>query len=56
MLLFAPPESHVAIRTALDSLIHVPFRFERSGSQVIFYEPQNDYQSAERIGPDYSRR
>jgi D-glycero-alpha-D-manno-heptose-7-phosphate kinase len=41
MLLFAPPERHVAILEALSSLLAVPIEFERSGSHLIFYEPQN---------------
>jgi D-glycero-alpha-D-manno-heptose-7-phosphate kinase len=56
MLIFAPPETQSAIRSTLNDLIHVPFKFERSGSQVIFYEQQADYGSVEREGPSYARR
>lgn len=38
MLLFAPPETHDAIREKLSGLLHVPFKFEFSGSQIIFYD------------------
>jgi len=43
LLLFAPPEQHVAIRARLSSLIHVPFQFEFSGSQIIFADRERDY-------------
>jgi len=39
LLLFAKPERHAEIKRKLGSLLHVPFRFENSGSQIIFYEP-----------------
>jgi D-glycero-alpha-D-manno-heptose-7-phosphate kinase len=47
LLLFVPPEKHQATREALSDLIHVPFKFEPQGSQIIFYEPGIDYQAAE---------
>ncbi len=43
LLLFVPPSAQKKVRETLSRLIHVPFRFEHSGSQVIFYEPQQDY-------------
>jgi len=39
MLLFAKPENHAAIRERLQSLIHVPFNFEDSGSRIVLYQP-----------------
>ena len=39
MLLAAEPERQPSIKNALGSLLHVPFRFESSGSQIIFYDP-----------------
>lgn len=36
------------MKTALNSLIQVPFRFEVGGSQIIFYDPEKDYAEAER--------
>ncbi|MBW7862325.1 MAG: kinase [Rhodocyclaceae bacterium] len=38
-LLFAPPEAQPRIRERLGKLIHVPFRFEHSGSRVVLYQP-----------------
>lgn len=43
LLLFALPEKHEAIRRLLGRLIHVPFKFEQSGSQIIFYDTEQDY-------------
>lgn len=39
MLLFVPPENQAAVREALGELIFVPFKFETSGSQLIYYQP-----------------
>lgn len=39
MLLCVEPEKQLAVRQALGELIHVPFKFESSGSQVIYYQP-----------------
>jgi D-glycero-alpha-D-manno-heptose-7-phosphate kinase len=46
MLLFAPPETHNAIREKLKKLLLVPIKFDFHGSQVIFYDPGEDYASA----------
>lgn len=37
-LLFVPPKKQPAVRDRLHDLIHVPFRFESQGSQIIFAE------------------
>lgn len=39
MLLFVPPQQQPAVRSALSDLIYVPFKFENSGSHVIYYQP-----------------
>jgi D-glycero-alpha-D-manno-heptose-7-phosphate kinase len=39
MLLFAEPSVQPKIREALKNLLFVPFNFENSGSQIIFYRP-----------------
>jgi len=36
MLLFADPKQHTNIIKALKELIHVPFRFENTGTQIIY--------------------
>jgi D-glycero-alpha-D-manno-heptose-7-phosphate kinase len=43
LLLFVPPGCQKSVKDCLHNLIHVPFRFEPSGSQIIFYEPGVDY-------------
>lgn len=43
MLLFVEPGRQAGVKAALDQLIHVPFDFESSGSQVIFYNPEKSY-------------
>ena len=48
MLLFVPPDRHAVVREALGHLIHVPFRFEFSGSQIIVFEPEQDYSAEEQ--------
>lgn len=43
LLLFAPPASHVKIKKRLHRLIEAPFQFEFGGSQIIFYDLEEDY-------------
>lgn len=47
MLLFVPPERHASVRSALSTLLHVPFSFEFSGSQIIFFTPEREYAPAD---------
>jgi D-glycero-alpha-D-manno-heptose-7-phosphate kinase len=42
LLFFAPPSAHERIRRALKKLLYVPFNFDTSGSQIIFYEPERE--------------
>lgn len=37
LLIFAEPGAHREIRDALWELVHVPFRFESTGSQIVYY-------------------
>jgi D-glycero-alpha-D-manno-heptose-7-phosphate kinase len=48
LLLFASPDRQEALRQKLERLIHVPFHFEFSGSQIIFYDPETEYDAEER--------
>jgi D-glycero-alpha-D-manno-heptose-7-phosphate kinase len=43
LLLFVEPDRQDHVRERLNELIYVPFGFEHSGSQIIFYGPQPDY-------------
>jgi D-glycero-alpha-D-manno-heptose-7-phosphate kinase len=48
MLLFVPPEKQIKVREKLNKLIYVPFKFESSGSKIIFFGPQRDYALLEK--------
>jgi D-glycero-alpha-D-manno-heptose-7-phosphate kinase len=39
MLIFVQPEKRSAVLKALSKLLPVPFQFERSGTQIVLYEP-----------------
>ena len=39
-LLFVPPENREAVKRALPEFLEIPFAFDRTGSQVIYYEPE----------------
>lgn len=41
ILFFAKPEIRSKVKESLSGLLNVPFRFEDSGSQIIFYEPNS---------------
>jgi D-glycero-alpha-D-manno-heptose-7-phosphate kinase len=48
MLLFVEPHNRQRVRERLGSLLHVPFRFSFGGSQVVLFEPEQDYSAEER--------
>ncbi len=48
MVFFVPPDRQPTVRQALRGLIHVPFHFESSGSQIVFFDPQEEYTAEER--------
>jgi D-glycero-alpha-D-manno-heptose-7-phosphate kinase len=47
MVFFVPPHKQLAVRQTLSRLIYVPFEFEFSGSQIIFFDPEADYSREE---------
>ncbi len=47
MLLFVPPDLQIRVREKLNHFIHVPFKCEYSGSQIIFYDPEQDFSASE---------
>ncbi len=53
ILLFVPPERQAAVRTRLERLIHVPFKFESTGSRIIFFDQDCEYadDNRDRIAP-----
>ncbi len=48
MLLFVPPSEQKKVRRKLKQLLHMPFQFEYGGSQIIFFDPENDYSAEEK--------
>jgi D-glycero-alpha-D-manno-heptose-7-phosphate kinase len=48
MLLFVPPSEQQKVRKRLKQLLQLPFEFEFSGSQIIFFDPESDYSDAEK--------
>jgi len=48
LLLYVPIDRQAAVREALSTLIHVPFRFDFSGSQIIFADAEEDYADVEK--------
>lgn len=42
LLLFVPPNAQIQVRKELSELLHVPFRFDFTGSKIIAYEPHLD--------------
>ena len=48
LLLFAPPEKQASVRASLNTLIQVPFKFDFSGSQIIFCDREAEYEEEER--------
>ena len=47
LLLFAEPSAQVAVRENLTGLLEVPFELDPLGSQIIFFDRQNDYRQVE---------
>lgn len=50
LMLFVPPTKQKDVKAALKEFIHVPFRFEFSGSQVIFADASQGEHRSEDIG------
>jgi D-glycero-alpha-D-manno-heptose-7-phosphate kinase len=48
LLLFVPPDRQAGVRAKLNKLIHVPIKFEFSGSQIIFFDQEEDYAAEEK--------
>lgn len=48
LLLFVPPEKQEKLIQSMSNVIHVPFNFEPSGSQIIFYDREQDYRIEEQ--------
>ena len=48
LLLFVAPSQQKQVREELSELIYVPFNFEFSGSQIIFFDPEVDYSAEDK--------
>lgn len=48
LLLFVPLSRQGVVREKLNKLIYVPFNFEFSGSQIIFFDMEEDYSAEEK--------
>ena len=48
MLLCVPPEKRASVREQFRDLVHVPFKFESNGSQIIFCELEEDFEKIEQ--------
>ena len=51
LALFAPEDRHEAIRHALPKLRAISVDFERTGSQIIFYQPTSSNHPGNGAGP-----
>ncbi|HOX58934.1 MAG TPA: kinase [Candidatus Paceibacterota bacterium] len=49
LLFFVPPERQKKVRQQLSKLIHVPFEFEFSGSQIIFFDLEEDFARHDKV-------
>ena len=43
MLFFVEPHNQNKVKETLKNLVHIPFKFEALGSQIIHYEPNDDF-------------
>ncbi|MBI2028441.1 MAG: kinase [Candidatus Levybacteria bacterium] len=49
LLLFVPPSHQAKVKKQFNKLIYVPIKFENQGSQIIYYDQQEDYSSVRKI-------
>lgn len=55
VLLFVPPDRQARVMERLRDLVHVPVKFEFSGSRIIFFDPEEDYSEQARLWEARSR-
>ena len=46
LVFYVTPEKQAAVKEAMEDLLYIPFKFEDSGTQVIYYGPE-DYSPVE---------
>lgn len=49
IVFFVPPSQQPQVKERLKRLIHVPFTFESSGSQIIFFEHEEEYAEEHQV-------
>ncbi len=49
ILLFVPPERQQCVKQKLRGLVHVPCNIEFSGSQIIFFDLEEDFADHDRV-------
>lgn len=49
MLFYVEPENRAGLKKALSNLLNIPFEFDFSGSEIIFYKPGQDNNSKRKI-------
>jgi D-glycero-alpha-D-manno-heptose-7-phosphate kinase len=49
LLLFVDPDRQQDVRQELCEFIHVPIKLDFSGSQIIYYDPEQDYSASEQV-------
>ena len=54
-LLYVPLDNQADVKQELSHLLHVPFRFESRGSQIIFYDRHREYREEELVHADKTR-
>lgn len=48
LLFYVEPDKQIAVRSAMSDLLEVPFRFEKVGTEIIYYAPE-DYPPESRL-------
>ena len=56
VLLFVPPERQPAVAERLRDLVHVPIKFEFSGSRIIFFDAEEDFTEQSRVREERTRQ
>ena len=49
ILICAAPNNHGRIKERLKQLTHVPFKFDSTGTQIILFEPEEDYSGEDKV-------
>jgi D-glycero-alpha-D-manno-heptose-7-phosphate kinase len=49
VLLFVKPSDQARVKQALAKLIHVPFRFDYSGSRIVFFDVEEDFSEQSKL-------